>query len=260
MRAWGTWALIVALLLGAAPAFAAADSPAFAAADSPDPSPSRVQSRPPLPVSTLDVGPVPGAEETRIHWTRWSRRLVYGATSVLEGQVVVGEGEQAGSLPDAEVDLYARRAGTSGWRLVGTAVSSSDDAVFAFSDHRPSANTAYRVVYEGDLFYARSQATRRVDVARRVPDTLRRIGSSRFALRGSVAPTYRDRRVVLQRRTCARCSWSAVAAVRTSPRSRWGLGLPVPPRPGTWYYRVLVPGDRLFVRGYGDHVWELTRR
>jgi hypothetical protein len=253
MRAWGLLVLVAALVLGGAPAVASAGSP-------PSQSPAgRVVTRAPLPVAG-DVRPVPGAQETWIHWTRWSRRLVYGDTTVLEGQVVVGEGDQARAVRDAEVDLYARRAGSADWEPAGTAAAAGDDAVFAFHDHAPSANTDYRVVFDGDLLYARSRATRRVDVARHVPDALRRIDASRFALHGSVAPAYRDRAVVLQRRTCRRCSCSALATGRTGARSRWGFRVQVPRESSTWYYRVVVPGDRLFVRGYGDHVWSLTRR
>jgi hypothetical protein len=252
MRAWGLLVLVATLVLGGAPASASADSPRSQ-------SPGRAATRAPLPAAA-DVGPVPGAQETWIHWTRWSNRLVYGDTTVLEGQVVVGEGDQARSVRDAEVDLYARRAGSADWEPAGTAVSSSDDAVFAFHGHTPSANTDYRVVFEGDLFYARSQATRRVDLARRVPDALRRVDASRFALHGSVAPAYRDRPVLLQRRTCRACSWSTLATGRTSRRSRWGFRVRAPRQPGTWYYRSVVPGDRLFARGFGDHVWALTRR
>jgi hypothetical protein len=254
MRVWGSLVLALAMLLGATPASASRSSP-------PPASPAgQILSRPALPVTTLDVGPVPGAEKTRIHWTRLSRRVVYGEATVLEGQVVVGEGDQSGAVPDAEVDLYARRAGSTDWQPVGTAVSSSDRAVFVFHDHVPSANTDYRVTFEGDLFYASSEATRRVDVARRVPDALRRIDASHFALRGSVAPTYRQGGVVLQRKTCRGCSWSTLAYERTTSRSRWSFGVSVPRERGTWYYRVVVPADRLFVRSVSNHVWALTRR
>jgi hypothetical protein len=254
MRAWGLLALVLTVLLSATPASAASDSRA------PGTPVGRLGTEAARPVSTLDVGPVPGAEETRIRWTRWSRLVSYGAPAVLEGQVVVGEGEEQGALPDVEVDLFARRAGSADWEHVGTAVSSSDRAVFAFHDHVPSANTDYRVAYQGDLFYGASQGRRAVDVARRVPDAISRVDADRFALRGSVAPTYQQRRVVLQRRTCRSCAWAVLAAGRTTTRSRWGFQVRAPRQRGTWYYRVAVPGDRLFVRSFGDHVWALTRR
>lgn len=248
MRAWGKCVLIFTVLVAGMPVAAATPAPAPSAAA------ARVMA--PRPVAARDVGAVPGAMATRIHWTRWTRRLVYGASTVLQGQVVTEDG----ALPDAEVDLYARRAGARRWRLVDTAVSSSDTAVFAFAGHEPSAVTDYRVVFDGDVLYAGTEATRPVRVARRVRDVLRRLRGDRYALRGWVAPRYRHRRIVLQRQTCRRCAWSTVAAERTSGRSRWRFRLTGPTGRGTWHYRAVVPRDGRFVRSYGDHVWVLRRR
>lgn len=250
MRAWGLLVLAMTLVLTATPA---------AGSTAPNRSPSEqgtVRSGDPLPVTTHDVGPVPGAIATDIRWTRWSRLVVYGGRTTLQGQVVTDDG----AVPDAEVDLYARRAGASRWRQVGTTVSSASTGVFAFGDHAPSATSDYRVVFAGDLLYAAAEATRRVPVARRVRDTMRRIDANHYRLRGSVAPAYRGRVVLLQRKTCARCAWSTQARGHTSSTSRWRFRVAGPTNRRTWYFRAVVPADSRFVRSYGDHVWTLRRR
>jgi hypothetical protein len=209
--------------------------------------------QPPAPLASpvASAGVVP----TKIQWTLWSTQVVYGSTSVLEGQVV----DDDGAVADAPVDLYVRPPGSDHWSEVASTTSSSTSGVFSFRDHEPSATTDYRVVYEGDLMHSGSDATMRVQVLRRVRDALRQAADGSYRLVGSVAPRYVDRRALLQRRTCSRCDWWVVDRTKTNRRSRWRLELAAPKRRGDWDYRVVVPADRRFTTSYGDHIWRLTR-
>lgn len=251
MRAWGLSALVAILLLtGVSPAVASA-TPLVPVSPG-----ARVLTQPPIDAVPADFGVVPGLVDTQIHWTRWNRYVVYGGRTVLEGQVVTDDG----ALPGAAVDLYARRAGSGRWHPVGTTTSSSDTAVFRFDEHEPSRTTDYRVVFEGDVMYARTEDTKGVPVRRRVPDRMRRVDATHYTFRGSVEPRYRERRVRLQRKTCRRCAWDTLATRRTTRRSRWRFRVSAPDKRGTWYYRAVVPRDRHFARSYSEHVWAVRRR
>jgi hypothetical protein len=212
-------------------------------------------SRDPVAPSVPATDPSLALEQTRIHWTRWHSRVVYGGLATLAGQVV----SEDGAVPGARVDLFARPVGGS-WRQVATATADGDTGVFTFDCLRPAQSTDYRVVYAGNLYYAGSEATRRMAVARRVPDDLSRLTSTRFALTGSVQPRYAGRPVLLQRRNCEDCRWRTVARRDSTSRSRWRFVLDASGLPGTRWFRALVPSDHAFVSSPGAHVWYLTPR
>jgi hypothetical protein len=256
MRGWRTFAFVAALgsvalgMVLVGPAL----SPSSASACGP-PADGPQGSRGPVGLSSAESGVALGVVETRIHWTRWSRRLVHGDVAILQGQVVTEDG----ALPDVRVDLYSRPAGSPEWTKVASTVTSSDTAVFSFPCQTPEMTSDYRVVFEDSMFYAGSRAARHVAVARRVPDALKPRRDGRYAFSGSVSPDYRGRRVVLQRKKCPRCSWWVVSRKQTTSTSRWRFRIAAPTSRRTWSYRAVVPADDEFVRSYSDHVWRLTR-
>ncbi|MGH3356581.1 MAG: hypothetical protein ACRDOJ_11840, partial [Nocardioidaceae bacterium] len=67
--------LVVVMVLGLVAASPAAASTSGGSSVSPA---ARVLSQAPLVSGTADVGPVPGLMATRVHWTRWSERVVHG--------------------------------------------------------------------------------------------------------------------------------------------------------------------------------------
>jgi hypothetical protein len=126
------------------------------------------------PVEALAPALPPGSlelQDTRIHWTRWPTSVTYGDLATLQGQVVVDDG----ALADATVDLLARPPGSQRWQRIATTTTDQDTGVFTFGCLQPNKTTEYRAVYHGTIYYAGSQATRHVPVARRVPD--RRAGA-----------------------------------------------------------------------------------
>lgn len=207
-------------------------------------------------VATDTTGVSFGLRETRIRWTRWNTLVEHGDTALLEGQVVTGDG----AVSEASVDLLARQAGSSGWTPAGSAATDPDTGVFSFRCLRPAATTDYRVVYEGTLYFAGTEGTRQVKVARQVQDRMQQVTSERYRLSGSVAPRYDGRPVLLQRKKCAGCAWRTITRRETSARSRWAFTIDVSGFTGRRWFRAVVPADGSFVRSHGDHVWRLTSR
>lgn len=199
----------------------------------------------------LPVSPNLGAVEAQVSWTRRSTLLTYGGKSLLEGQVVTWDG----ALPDAEVVLYARPAGSSAWTRVATRRTSSSTGIFRF-DHAPARITDYRAVYRGELVYSASEATARVQVRRKISSRMTRNSDGTFTMSGAVAPKYAAKAIRLQRKTCSRCSWSTIKSAATSSTSTWKFRITPPAKPGTWYFRAYVSRDSFFTTGYSD-TWYL---
>lgn len=194
-------------------------------------------------------------QQTRIHWTRFTKRLPYGETAGLEGQVVTDDGAVGG----ATVDLYARPSGADRWELVDSTSSDPETGIFGFGCLLPQRTTAYRVVHESTTLHGRAQADRRVAVSRRLPDTMRQVGPSRFVLEGRVSPRYRGE-VHLQRRDCDGCGWRDVARAATDDGTAWRFLIDTSSLRGELAYRAMVPADGRFARSVGDHVWRITAR
>lgn len=201
---------------------------------------------------TLAPPSTPGMVETRIHWTRWTERLVYGRDAVLAGQVVTDDG----ALPEVTVDLFARPAGKSGWSHVATRSSDPETGVFTFTCLDAPRSTDYRVVFDGTVLFAGSSATKRVSVARLVESGMRQRADGRFVFTGSVAPRYVDRGVVLERRTCDGCAWERVRTSTTDDRSGWRFVVSAPTR-GERSFRAVVPRDAAFVAGRSQ-AWRVS--
>ncbi len=230
--------------------FGAAITPASASACSPPPSRQDVLA----PVSPLASSVSPVAAKTRVRWTRWSTKVLYGQSALLYGQVVTDDG----TIADADVELYAWNAGTSEWTALGSAQTNPDTGVFAFDCLQPTVTTTYRVVYEGTIAYQPSEAQRTVQVMRRVPDALTQVAAERFRLRGSVQPRYAERRVLLQQRNCRTCRWHTVQHKQTNNRSRWWFAIDASAYSGRRWFRAVVPADHFYTRSYGYHVWRIT--
>lgn len=215
---------------------------------------------PPPPTSLGEVTPVAVglplvSQETTIRWTRATVRLTYGDDAILEGQVVTDEG----ALADAPVDLYARLAGQDEWSLVASTSSDPETGVFAFGCLLPGRTTTYRASYAGSPTYGASEGVRRVEVSRRMPDSMRQVSPSRFVYSGSVAPRYSGT-VTLQRRDCASCAWRKVATDRTDTGSAWRFTVDVARLSGRYDYRATIPADAHFARSRSEGVWRITVR
>lgn len=209
-----------------------------------------------LAVVSESTGLSVGLNETQIRWVRWNTRVEYGDSATLAGQVVT----QDGAIANATVDLLARAAGTHDWTAVGAASTDPDTGVFSFTCLEPASTTEYRAVYHGSVLYSGSEGVRTVEVARRVPDSMTQVASTRFRFEGSVAPRYAGRRVLLQRKGCSGCSWVTVSRTNTDTRSGWRFSIDVSGFTGDRWYRAVIPGDVSYVRSYSARTWRLSHR
>jgi len=191
------------------------------------------------------------ATPTRIHWTRVTRTLTYGADAVIEGQVVTEDG----ALTGARVDLYARPSGAASWTRIAAATSDDETGVYSFGCVVPERTTAYRVEYAGDALHAASEATRTVEVARAVLDDLDRSGAARFRLVGGVSPRYAGP-VLLQHRA-GDGRWAVVGRDRADRRGRFSFDIDAARLTGAHDYRAVVPAGDGYVRSTGT-TWRIT--
>ena len=213
------------------------------------------QSQSPLSVDAV-ADASPGFADSSIRWTRWSSLVTYGDHAALAGQVVSGDG----AVSSAAVDLYEREAGAEGWELVASTRSDPDTGVFEFGCLVPDPTTDYRAVYDGDLYHRESSAERRIRVARSVPDRMRQVSSHAFRYAGGIRPRQRGVRVVLQTRTCRRCSWRSTDRDVTDRRSAWSFRIDADRFTGRRWFRAVVPAGDGYVRSLSQRVWTITSR
>lgn len=211
-------------------------------------------SRTPLAVDETVADASPGLVDSRIHWTRWSSLVTHGETAGLAGQVIV----DGGAVPEASVDLYARDVGTSGWQLVSTTSSDPDTGVFAFDCLHPDPSTDYRAVYDGSLQHRESSGDRRVRVARSVPDQMTQVSRHAFRYTGEVRPYLRPTRVLLQARTCRRCSWRNVDSDTTGRGAGWAFRIDGSGFSGRRWFRAMVPASDGYVSSPSQRIWTIT--
>lgn len=205
------------------------------------------------------AAPLPVAEplgvfSTQVRWTRRSAQVTYGVRSVLEGQVVTGDG----ALPGVDVRLLARPVGASGWTRVGIRRTSADSGIFRFDTHLPTRTTDYRAVFGGASLYRASEASARVVVVRKISSTMSRAADGTFTMAGTVAPRYSGRTIRLQRKTCTSCAWSTVSTATTSGTSGWRFRVTGPSSRGTWSYRAVTPADTSYPLST-SMTWLVTR-
>jgi hypothetical protein len=195
-----------------------------------------------------------GIESTSIRWVRWHKRVTYGDTATLDGQVVTEDG----AIADATVDLFVRESGEEDWRHTQTATTDPETGVFSFACLEPVVTTEYRAVYHGNLYFGSSQGTRKVGVARRVPDAMKQVSTERFRFSGSVEPRYQQQPVLLQRKACPTCRWRTVTRKSTTDRSRWSFAIDTSTFSGRRWFRAVVPADEQHVRSVSARAWRLS--
>lgn len=218
--------------------------------------PPPAESRTPLAVDEAVADASPGLTDTSVRWTRWTSLVTYGDQAALAGQVVAG----GAAVASAPVDLYEREAGAAGWELVASTRSDPDTGVFEFGCLAPDPTTDYRAVYDGDLYHRESSGDRRVRVARSVPDRMRQVTPLVLRYAGSVGPHERGTRVLLQTRTCRRCSWRSIDRDVTDRRSRWSFRIDASRFTGSRWFRATVPASDGYVRSLSERVWSITSR
>lgn len=176
-------------------------------------------------------------------------------TSAVPDQTVVDFGETVDVAVDVSSSdedaltagtstLYARPAGATRWRVVGTSSSAS----FDFFAVRPAATTTYKVVYGGysttsateQSFSPSTSATFTVEVARTIT-----YPSGGFDISGVVRPDYAGRRIVVKVSSQESGGFRRYTRIRTDATGAYRISLPR--RSGEWFWSFIVKGDERYL-------------
>ncbi|MFT4084242.1 MAG: hypothetical protein QM638_16830 [Nocardioides sp.] len=127
----------------------------------------------------------------------------------------------------------------------------------------PKKRTAYQLCYvapgAGTSTAASTdtaQCTTVMTVMVRRVLTLPVVHSAKRTLTGRVAPSYRHRRVVIQRSRCRGCEWHRARTTVTTKDSRWQVRIPV----RKMRYRAVVRASRGYLRGVSPVQIVVVRR
>lgn len=161
-------------------------------------------------------------------------------------------------VPSGTVTLHRRWKGTQAWVSLGSHTIVGELFTYSF---RASRNADYRVTYNGGAYgvytFNTSETTLPLGVARRFKES---ITKRTLVFKGRIVPSYARKAIVIQRKTCATCSWKRYAKVRTDKRSRWSKKLTAPRGFGQrWYFRAVAPGGAQYLQSY-SRVAETFRR
>jgi hypothetical protein len=179
---------------------------------------------------------------------------IYGDTIFFDSAVTTADPNHPYAAGTAT--LYMLRNGSSTWEPVST-----DDSVsyLYFEDMKAVQNATYKVVYPGGsestyssgvvTYLPSESAPFTVKVARKITRP-----SSGLVLRGKVTPKYKKKKIIVKVSKREKRGYKKFRVIRTNNRGRYRIALPK--RRGTWYWQVIVPGDKRFIKnGYGWKTW-----
>jgi hypothetical protein len=192
---------------------------------------------------------------TAVRFLRFDHTRPWSLRVHIRGQVAARVNGQWGALQGVRVTLYRQLDGRSRWVRLDTR-RTSQEARPEFRFHvRAKANADYRVVFRGNRRFQPDRGATHVLVHRTFQSRLKD-GSGRF--HGRVRPRYGNRVIFLEKRWCADCGWDRVRAKRTGDLGRWRFKVGAPSS-GRWWWRVSVPGSRLYIRSHSG-VFTTERR
>lgn len=181
---------------------------------------------------------------TAIRFLRFDHVRAWAHRVHVRGQVVAWVNGRRGALQGVRVVLYRKLDGRSRWvRLESRRTSQEQRPKFRFHV-RAKANASYRVGFPGNARFQHSRDRTHVLVHRNFGARLRD-GSGRF--HGRVRPHYAHKVIHLEKRWCGSCGWDRIRSKRTGDLGRFRFKVGAP-NTGRWWWRVSVPGSRLYIR------------
>jgi len=205
--------------------------------------------------AVLTSGPANAAESvpTRVTMTvSPTGKLAYNDKFSIGGSVIgrSASGRER-AVPVGSATLQRQLKGSRTWTTAQVDTSAGN---YSFYPVTAKANATYRVLYSGgtysDYDFQPSNASRAVAVSRDLHDKAVKRGG-RLLLKGKVAPTWKNKAVVVERRLCEkpRCGWKTYSKVRTNRYNRFTARISAP-RGGSWFYRAKVKGTTQYVTSY----------
>lgn len=160
------------------------------------------------------------------------------------------------------VAIQYRRKGTSKWLLyknvstVYTRLGYRPYNGFYAYIHKPTKNTQYRAVFNGDETYASSKSSATTVFVRAKVRLLRKLDRKRKILRlsGKVFPRHRAKIVVIKIRRKGKKRWTRLAKLKTNRKSafryRWKYGK----KRGTYFIKAVFAGDKDHAKGKSKEI------
>lgn len=176
---------------------------------------------------------------------------LYGRTYSL--QVVLLIGDKAVPRGYGRITVESRAPGGA-WRTFAT-TTALPGRTWSIKARR---NVAYRARYAGysdttTVLRAATSTTVNEKVMRDLHDSF---NGKTFVVSGTVAPSYRNRAITLQRSRCpAGCAWHRVTTLRTDAASHYRHKLPFY-RGRETYFRLMIPSSAVFATSYSNHWFE----
>lgn len=187
-----------------------------------------------------------GRYDTSIRFLNSDSVRKYGTSTTIRGQVVATVNGSQGAVAGLQVKLFRKLNGTTSWRYLDTAYTSSTTyPQFRFTANS-LGNASYRVRFAGDARLQPSRNQRLVQVYRPITGRIED-GTGRF--HGRVTPNYAHRTIHLDKRSCGTCSWNRVRTDLTRIHGRYSFRVGAP-RTGRWFWRVSTPATTAFIRSY----------
>ncbi len=216
------------------------------------------------PAAPAQTGVVPGAREgtaarattlpgaaarrgsTSIRFLDFDHTRPWSRYAYIQGQVVGSKNGQRGALKRVHVKVYRKLDSQSRFHLLGTrSTGARTFPRFTFKT-RALGNAVYKVVFRGNRNFQRSAGTSRVLVHRLMNARLED-GSGSF--HGFVRPKWNRRVVILEKRSCAACSYHRVHTTKSGPHGYFRFVVPAP-RSGRWWWRAATPATGRFIWSY----------
>ncbi len=163
------------------------------------------------------------------------------------------------SLPSGGQYVVERRlAGQKGFKAIK---SGTTYGTVTLSGLKVVRNAVYRVRFLGGsgsvggtpVVMSPSAGKKQLRVMRKFGKL--KVNKNKRIFRGKVAPKYKRKRVIIQRKNCEKgCKWKPYAKVKTNKKSVFAVKMQV--RKGKkWFYRAVIPKNKAFVKSVSPHAW-----
>lgn len=195
------------------------------------------------PASTTGAAQLGARTDTSIRFLDFDHTRRYGSLTVVRGQVATQVNGSPRSLRNARVELQRKLAGSSQFTTIRRDnTGRGDHPKFRFN-LKTRSNATYKVVYAGNATYAPTNGVTVVNAYRKIKSTIED-GSGRF--HGKLSPRYANKRVHLEKRTCAACGFEQVRSQKTNGKSKFSFKVNAPNN-GQWWWRVTTAPTTQFI-------------
>lgn len=214
--------------------------------------------------SVHSVGPNARAAATtsRLAMQKVKKTYLFKTKFKVRGQIQAkGDGCSGGgwcyvNVKGDSVKVYRKNVGTKKWRLLATRPGNAKGRFSVKVAAKRNAN--YKVVYSGVGSIPPAAVSARINTARN-PHVKAYTSHGKVYLKGKVAPGFKRKRVIVQRKTSKKGKFKKWAKPRTNKKGKFNVRLGAPKK-GYWYFRLVVPKtNKKFVKTVSK-TWRTYKR